>query len=103
MHYGFVEKGKIIKEISSKELQEKYKKKIEIKVNNIKECVKYLEEKNMQYEVMPENVINIYTDISLTDFIVELSKRKCIISEFHEKEESLENYFINLVGGDENV
>ncbi len=102
-HYGFVEKGKIIKEISSKELQEKYKKKIEIKVNNIKECVKYLEEKNMQYEVMSENLINIYNDINITDFIVELSKRNCIISEFHEKEESLENYFINLVGGDENV
>lgn len=102
-HYGFVEKGKIIKEISSKELQEKYRKKIEIKVNNIKECVKYLEEKNMQYEVMSENIVNIYNDIDITDFIVELSKRNCIISEFHEKEESLENYFINLVGGDENV
>ena len=61
--YGFIDKGKIIKEISKKELEKSSRKRIEIKV----------------------------------------SKRNCIINGFNEKEESLENYYINLIGGNSNV
>lgn len=102
-HYGFINKGHIIKEISSKELEENGKRKTEIKVSNIKECVKYLEEKKIPYEVISNEEINIYEKINVSEIAVELNKRNCIINEFREKEESLENYYINLIGGDENV
>ncbi len=102
-HYGFINKGQIIKEISSKELEENCKKRTEIKVSNIKECVKYLEEKKMPYEVISDEEINIYEKINVSEIAVELNKRNCKINEFREKEESLENYYINLIGGDENV
>ena len=36
-HYGFVNKGKIIQEISKQDLEQKCKRKIEIKVSNEKE------------------------------------------------------------------
>lgn len=102
-HYGFADKGRIIKEISNAELEKNCKKRIEVKVNNIKECVKYLEEYNYSYEVISDNIVNVYDKINVSEFTIALSKRNCIINEFHEKEESLENYYINLVGGEENV
>ena len=101
--YGFLDKGKIIKEISKQELEQSSKKRIEIKVSNIKECVKYLEENNYSYEVISDEIINIYDVINISKLAVELSKRNCIIKRFDEKEESLENYYINLIGGNSNV
>ncbi len=101
--YGFLDKGKIIKEISKQELEQSSKKRIEIKVSNIKECVKYLEENNYSYEVISDEIINIYDVVNISKLAVELSKRNCIIKGFDEKEESLENYYINLIGGNSNV
>ena len=102
-HYGFVNKGKIIQEISKQDLEQKCKRKIEIKVSNEKECVKYLEEKGIQYEVISDKIINIYDKMNISELAIALSKRNCVIEEFQEKEESLENYYINLIGGGENV
>lgn len=101
--YGFLDKGKIIKEISKQQLKQSSKKRIEIKVSNIKECVKYLEENNYSYEVASDEIINIYDVVNISELAVELSKRNCIIKGFDEKEESLENYYINLIGGNSNV
>ncbi len=101
--YGFMNSGKIIKEIKSKELEKNCKKRIEITVSNEKECVKFLEENNMQYEVISDKKIYIYEKINISKLALELSKRDCIINEFHEIEESLESYYMNLIGGGENV
>lgn len=102
-HYGFVNKGKIIQEISKQDLEQKCKRKIEIEVSNEKECVKYLEEKEIQYEVISNKTINIYDKINISELAIALSDRNCIIDKLQEKEESLENYYINLIGGGENV
>ena len=101
--YGFVNNGQIIKEITSKELEQNCKKRTEIIVNNVKECVKCLEEMKITYEVVSENCINIYDKVNISELAIKLSNRKCVINKFHEKEESLENYYINLIGGNENV
>lgn len=98
-HYGFLNNGKIIKEITSYELEKNCKKRIEISVNNTKECAKYLDENNISYEVISEKLIYIYGKINITEITIALSQRNCIINEFHEKEETLEKYYINLMGG----
>ena len=102
-HYGFLDKGKIIKEITKQELENNCKKRTEIVVSNIKECVKYLEQNNISYEVMSDKLVNIYDSTNVSELAVALSNRNCIINEYREKEESLENYYMNLIGGDENV
>lgn len=98
-HYGFVDSGKIIKQISAKELQNKLKKRIELKTNNINEVSKHLDNNNISYEVINDKKINIYDKINISKLIIELSKKNCIINEIYEKEETLENYYINLLGG----
>ena len=101
--YGFIDNGKIIKEISKKELEESSKKRTEIKVDNLKEAVIYLEENNISYEVISDEWINIYDLVNIPELVKELSKRNCIIKSFTEKEETLENYYINLIGGMKNA
>ena len=97
--FGIIDKGKIIKEITKEELEQNFKKRTQINVSNIKECVKYLEEKNLNYKVITNNIIDIYEKINVSELVVALSNRDCIVNNFQEKEESLENYYLNLIGG----
>ncbi len=101
-HYGFLDNGTIIKEISSEELMKKMKHKIILKVSNEKEFVKYFEKNKINYEVEDNNTINVYGKYNLSKFVTELSKNNLIADDIHEQEESLENYFMNLIGGSEN-
>lgn len=101
-HYGFLDSGTIIKEISSEELMKKMKHKIILKVSNEKEFVKYFEKNKINYEVEDNNTINVYGKYNLSKFITELSKNNLIADDVHVTEESLENYFMNLIGGSEN-
>ena len=98
-HYGFLNKGHLIKEISNEVLKDKLRKCIILKVDNLKETVIYLEQSNLSYEVIENNTLYVYTDIGIQKIVLELEKRKCNIIEIHEKQETLENYYINLIGG----
>ena len=99
-YYGFLDNGRIISEISADELNEKMRKKIIVKVNNLKEAVKYFEIKSISYEVNDNSKISIYGSVNISEIVLDLSKRKCIIEEIHENNETLENYYINLIGSD---
>ncbi len=99
-HYGFLDNGSIIQEITNEELMKKMEHKIELKVSKVKEFVKYFEENKISYEVIDSKNINVYGENNLSKFITELSQKNLIADEIHEKEESLENYYMNLIGGD---
>ena len=101
-HYGFIDKGTIIKEISKLELDKQLKKKTIIKVNNIKELSKYLENKKINYQVIDNQTISIFDKIDISQLVLNLSKKKCTIEEIYKVNESLENYYLNLIGGGNN-
>lgn len=98
-HYGFLDHGAIIKEISKEELMKKMAHKLILTVKYPKEFVQYFEEHNISYEVIDSTTIYVYGDHSVSKFIMELSKKNLIVDEIHEQEESLENYYMNLIGG----
>ena len=100
--YGIIDKGKIIKEIDKDELEQNFRTRTQINVSNLKECVKYLEEKNLTYKVISDNIIDIYEKINVSELVIALSKRNCIVNDYQEKGESLENYYLNLIGGAKN-
>ena len=89
----------MLQEICKEQLEEKCKKRIELEVSDVKECVKYFEEKQFSYEVISGKRLNLYNKINITDLVTVLSEKNCIINKFQEKEESLESYYINLMGG----
>ncbi len=97
-HYVFLDKGKLIKEISAQELNQYLRKKVEIEVNNIKEAVKYFEEKNIDYEVLNNSLVYLYGKINISKIILDLAKKNCLVKDIKEKNESLENYFLKVVG-----
>lgn len=100
--YGIIDKGKIIKEINKDELKQNFRTKTQISVTNLKQCVQYLEEEKINYKVISDNKIDIYEKVNVSEIVVALSKRDCNVNDFQEVNESLENYYLNLIGGAEN-
>lgn len=101
-HYGFIDKGRIIEEISSEELNKKLTSFIELKVNNLKSFTSYFKKNNIPYEIKDNNIINIYKDYNIQKFITELTNNNLEIESITKKNESLEEYYINLIGGNNN-
>ena len=101
-HYGFIDKGRIIEEISSEELNKKLTSFIELKVNNLKSFTDFFKKNNIPYEIKDNNIINIYKDYNIQKFITELTNNNLEIESITKKNESLEEYYINLIGGNNN-
>lgn len=101
-HYGFVDKGRLVKEISASELDNVCKKYVRVEVSNLNALVRILDANNLPYEVLSGNSVNIYKKINLSKLVLALAKENCELISSHEQDESLENYFINLIGGEHN-
>ena len=99
-HYGFIEKGHIVKEISADELEAVCRKCVKVEVSDTKALIRVLDRMKKDYEVLSETEANIFGNIILSELVMELAKENCNLLRSHEQDESLETYFINLVGGD---
>ncbi len=104
--YGIISHGKLIEEISSEKLNEKCRQYIELEIDDAPKAVTLMEEKlNItEYEVLDKNKVKIYSDLDNVGKInTLLSKNGIIVERIGLKGESLEDYFMNIVGGGENV
>ena len=104
--YGIINNGKLIEEITAKELNEKCRQYIELVVNDAKEAVVILEEKLgiMEYEVLPNNLIKIYSNLDKSGEINSiLSTNGIIVERIFLKGQNLEEYFLTKIGGGENA
>lgn len=101
-HYGFIDKGHLVKEISAAELEAACRKCIKVEVTDTKALVRVLDAEGLEYEIISDSSANIYGKVNLSQLVLALAKEECELISSHEQDESLENYFINLVGGEHN-
>lgn len=104
--YGIIRDGKLIEEISAKELKEKCRQYISLKVDYADRAVTILEnELNISnYEVIENNNIKIYSNLDdIGNINSTLSKKGIIVEGITLKGENLEEYFMNIVGGGKNA
>ena len=98
-HYGFIDNGRIVKEISAKELEADCRKCVSVEVTSVKILACVLDSMGMEYEIQSESRADIYTKINISKLTLALAKENCEILSFQEHEESLENYYVSLLGG----
>lgn len=101
---GIIHKGILLEEIGYKELEERNKNYLQIKVNDDKKAVRILEQKFdiNQYKVYENGVIRILEKIEEVENInKEMVYNEVGISEIKVNSENLENYFFRLIGGGE--
>lgn len=98
-HYGFIDQGMIVKEISAKDLEAVCRKCVRIQVTDTTILSRILNEMQMDYKILSAKEADIYGYINVTELTLKLSDEGCIVERISEHDESLENYYINLVGG----
>ena len=101
-HYGFIDKGTLVKEISAEELEAACRKCTCVEVSDTKILAHVLDAERLEYEILSDSKANIYGKFNLSHLVLALSKEECELISSHEQDESLENYFMNLVGGEHN-
>lgn len=101
-HFGFIDNGHMIKEISAEDLEAACRKCIHITVSDTRILSRVLDEKNIEYTILSEQDADIFGTIGVTELTLKLSEQNCSVTSMTEREEGLENYYINLVGGEKN-
>lgn len=102
-HYGFIEKGRIVKEISAAELEAACRKCLCAAVSDTKALARALDTMALDYEITSENMAKIYGKVSVSELVRALDRENCELISLRDQDENLETYFINLVGGEQDA
>lgn len=103
--YGFIDNGVLIEELSAEKLEEKCRHHISIKVDNSEKATVVLEKLGCtSYDVLNGNNLRVYDFIN-EPYIVnsELVKAGVKVFELQRIGSNLEDYFIQLIGGEDNA
>ncbi len=98
-HYGFIENGRILKEISGKDLEDVLRKCVRMEVSHVKSLAVVLDGMGMEYRILSDTEADVYANVPVSKLTAALAKEGCEVISMHEREESLESYYISLMGG----
>ncbi|MCH5198565.1 MAG: ATP-binding cassette domain-containing protein [Oscillospiraceae bacterium] len=101
-YYGFIDGGRIVKEISAKELEEACRKCTRVEVSNTKTLARVLDRNKIDYRILDERQADIYAKLNISALTLSLASENCDILSVKENDESLESYYMSLVGGGKN-
>ncbi|HIR88741.1 MAG TPA: ATP-binding cassette domain-containing protein [Candidatus Fimimorpha faecalis] len=98
--YGIIKDGKLIEQISAKELEAKCNDYIHLKTPDTKRAVVALEEKLgiRHYEIRPDGEIRIYERNNQVSKV--LLEQGIVVEELFRHQQDLERYFLELMGGE---
>ncbi len=102
-HYGFIDHGRIVKELSAPELDAACRKCVRVEVSDVPALTRVLDAMQLEYAVRSGQEADIFGQVGVTQLTMALAKEGCVVYAMHERDESLESYFISLVGGGEHA
>lgn len=98
-HYGFIDDGRILKELSAEELEAACRKCIRMEVSDTKALALVLDRMQIDYKVLSGQTADVYAKINISRLVSALAEENCEVISMQERDESLESYYVNLVGG----
>lgn len=104
--YGFIHNGELMEQISAKDLEDKCKSFLSVKVDNTEKATVIIEEKLNcnKYDVRNGNEIRLYELINKPEILAEaLISNGVKLYSLNQNSANLEDYFINLIGGNINA
>lgn len=102
-HYGFIDSGRMVKEISAEELEVDCRKCIRLEVTNVQALACVLDKMKIAYNITSDTTADVFEKINVSKLSLALLKENCEVLSLKERDESLESYYISLVGGKKNA
>ena len=85
--------------MSAEELEKVCRKSVHVNVNDTNILADVLNGMGMEYRLYSPYEADIFSPVQVTPLVLALNEKKCIVNSMSERHESLENYFMGLVGG----
>ena len=98
-HYGFIDKGRLIKEISAADLEAACRKCLRVTVSDVTVLSRILQQKHLDYRIRSDSEADIYSPVSISSLAMALAGEGVDLIRALEQDEDLETYYINLIGG----
>ena len=98
-HYGFIDNGRIVKEMTAEELDAACRKCMRIETDSMEALVRTLDKLGVEYRVISESQADVYAKLNVSRLVRALDIEGGEILSIQEHDESLESYFVSLVGG----
>lgn len=98
-HYGFIDGGRMVKEISAQELEAVCRKCVRLEVTDVKALVRVLDGMGLEYAVLDDARADVFAQVNVSRLVLALAKEGCEVLTMQERDESLESYYVSLVGG----
>ena len=89
----------MVKEISAQELEAACRKCLRVEVTDTRILARVLDGMDIEYQVLSEGKADIFAQPVISQLSAALAEENCQLLSAQERDESLESYFINLVGG----
>ena len=102
-HYGIIDNGHMVKELSAKELDAVCRKCVRLEVTNTSALARVLDSMNIEYKMISDTAADVFAKVNVTRLTTALANENCEVLSMQEKDESLESFYISLVGGGSNA
>jgi len=99
-HYGIIDQGRMVKELSAQELENICRKRSIIRVTDTAALARTLDDLHVEYKILSDSEAELFAKLNVTRLAAALSEAGCEILDLREKDENLEGYFLSLVGGE---
>ena len=98
-HYGFIDGGQMVKEMSAEELEARCRKCIRVESSSSRVLARVLDGLGAEYRIVDDLKTDVFADVQTTALVVEALKQNCVIDSMKERDESLESFYMDLIGG----
>jgi len=98
-HYGIIDKGRMIKELSAGELHALCRKRMRVEVTDMTVLARVLVSMALEFNILSPTQADIFAKVNITQLVLELAKEGCEIISLETKDENLESFFISITGG----
>lgn len=97
-HFGFIDGGHMLKEISAEELEKACRKCTRVEVSDTGILARVLDKLGHEYSVISAAQADIFAKINITKLTLALAEEGCELISAAERDESLESYYVSLLG-----
>ncbi len=101
-HYGFIDGGRMVKELSAPELEAACRKCVRLTVTDAAALARVLDAMGAEYRILDDATADVYQKLNVSQLTLALAAQDCELLDMRERDESLESYFVSLVGGGRN-
>lgn len=98
-HYGFIDGGRMVKEMSAGELEARCRKCMRLDVSDTRALARVLDRQKAEYCIVDDTHADLYTELPVTELVLALDKERCAVRSIKERDESLESFYMDLIGG----